>query len=85
MTRTRWAILATVLILLYGLGYLLMFDKPIPYTRPPVRTQEDQRKVAEAVKKAERDRIGPYVIVDAANGIYFRLSDGGKRWVVRRS
>lgn len=46
MTRLRWAIIGVLVILAYMLGYLLMFDREVPYEKPPKLTADEAKECA---------------------------------------
>jgi len=82
--RTKWAIIAALLILAYGLAVLLLWDSlPRPYAKPPMPTKSELRIMEKA-----KTRHGNYTQIITTRGIYLeRISKKGKPervWVVRR-
>jgi len=85
MTRkAKWAIIAFLVILIYGLAVVLLWDSfPRPYEKPPIATKEELRIMEKA-----RKRHGNHTQIITRKEIYLeRISQDGKPervWVVKR-
>jgi len=76
--RTKWAIIGTMFLVAYGIGFLVMFDRPVAYEKPPPLTKT-QHAACMAVKPEDRSTL-----INGTDAAWWTMKNGGIKVCYRR-